>query len=278
MRPGSQVANNQQNENPPGTDPDVNGCPIVSLKSSQSFIPHGQQIQNTQWLPNAASGDYAGGYGQQMTIQSPYCPQSQPQAPTQYLNGIADSSNYGLDGNYDGQHNGTLRPSGTQQVHPGSAFMPVTATGFHNGLVSSGNNSYVNGSMMPPATAQLSNDQLNEVIQHYKALQLKSQSQVLSATEDQELRNLLIYLKWVSASRNLGEQQGERRRTAASTPHHGSSPMGRPSNSARPQTPAPAQPKSNDNTDGMNVAQLNSRWQELSKKSNTEEGLTSPGK
>lgn len=279
MRPASEVADSQQTAKPPSTR-GVNGYPNA-MASLEGLNSYGQQNQNTQWIPNTSPGNYADDYRQQTVAQTPYCPQGQPQAPTQYMNVKADSSTHGLDDDHDGQVQGETRPLGTQQVHPGSAFMPVTATGSHHGP-SSGNNSQVNRSMMPQATSQPStarNPGLPEARKRFQALRNKLESRGLSATEARHLRTLASYLRQVSASSKSGGEQGEATRAATPASHHGSSPIGGPSNSAGPQRPLePAQPKSNNNTFAVNIAQAQSRFDELCKKLNAGGSLTDAGK
>ena len=263
MRPASRVANDQQPAKTPGTDQGVNGYSNAYLASSEGLNPYGQQNRNPQWTSNTSAGNYADGYGQPRLAQTSYCPQGQPQAPTQYMDLKADSSNHGLDDNHDGQFQGATR---------------VTATGSHH-RPSSGNNSQANHSLMPQATLQPStarNPSLPEAIKHFQALRNKLKSQALSATETRHLRNLASYLKQVSAKNKSGGEQGGATRAAAPTSHHGSSPMGGPSNSAGPQRPPqPAQPN---NTVAVNIAQAQSRFDELCKKINMGASLTDAGK
>ena len=278
MRPSPQVADSQQTGKPPGTDRDVNGYPNDYLASLEGLNSYGQQNQSTEWIPNAAPGNYADVYyGQQTVAQTPYCQQGQPQAPTQYVNGIAEASNRGLDGINDGQLQGAVRPPATQQVLPSSVSMPVTATGF-----SSGNNNHVNGSMVPPATSQPPTARKlspQEARKHFIALNKKSQSRGLSAKESQNLRILANFLKQVSAKCKSGEEQRGATRSTSQTSHQSSSPMRRPSDSAGPQTPlAPAQPLSNNNAVAVNIAQVQSRFDELCEKLKTVGPLTDAGK
>lgn len=256
----------------------MNGYPNAYLASLEGLNSYGLQHQNTEWIPNAAPGNHANGYyGQQTVAQTPDCPQGQPQAPTQYVNGIAEASNRGLDGINDGQLQGAMRPPATQQVLPSSASIPVTATGS-----SSGNNIHVNGSMVPPATSQPSTVRKlspQEARKHFLALNKKSQSRGLSAKESQDLRILANFLKQVSAKCKSAEEQRGATRTTSQTSHQSSSPMGRPSDSAGPQTPlAPAQPQSNNNTVTVNIAQVQSRFDGLCEKLKTGGLLTDDGK
>ena len=190
---------------------------------------------------------------------------------------MAEASYRDLDGLNDGQFQGAIRPPATQQYLPSSASMPVTTT---SSL--SGNNIQVNGSMVPPATSQPRTARKlspQEAKNHFLALNKKLRSQGLSATESQDLRELANFLREVSAKCKSREEQRGATRTASQTPHQSSSPMGRPSDSAGPQTPlASAKPQSNNNTVGVNIAQTQSRFEELCKKLNTGGLLTKDGK